>query len=170
MELSKIILVLLGVYLIGCGTTAKIYRVVDPREIDKEQLSELQPKYTPRYEFKYVRNEGVDQSHDWWGDYIDNRYEEYSSCVKKKFKKDPQFKLLQDVKIIIIRDSKFNCKYHYGRCSGEYDKSLNIILVARKDFEKEGCVPLLKHEWSHVNNLISTDHGNLEVVKKCTKY
>lgn len=154
----------------GCGTASKAYRVMDPRDINKRTLSDLEPSYTSKYRLPYVKTSGVDQSNEWWSDYIDNQFSEYASCVKKKFRKDPDLKKLRDIKVVIVKDSKFECKYHGGRCSGEYDSSLGVIIVARKDFDKEGFLPLLKHEWSHANGILKSDHSNHEYVKRCTRY
>ena len=156
--------------LCGCGTAAKVYRVADPRDVNRDSLTEMQPRYTSRYRIPYVKSDGVDQSYEWWSGYIDNQMTEYAACVRNKFGKDPQINKLKNIKIIIVKDSKFECKYHNGRCSGEYDAERNIILVARKDFGKEGFIPLLKHEWSHANGILKSDHSNLDYVQKCTRY
>lgn len=160
----------LFLFLASCGTASKAYRVVDPRDINKDKLSKTSVRYTPKYKIPYSKTKGVDQTVEWWGNQIDKQYEEYSNCVRKKLNKDANLKKLRTVKVIVVRDSKFECKYHYGRCSGEYDSELNMIVVARKDFEKEGFVPLLKHEWCHANGILMSKHRNHEQVKKCTKY
>ena len=158
------------IYLSGCGTTTKAYRVVDPYKLNKEQLSGITPHYSQKYKIPYAKTKGVDHSERRWGEIIDEQYAQYSRCVKSKLKEDPELEKLQGVKIIIVKDSKFKCEYHSGRCSGEYDSNLGTIFVSRKDFEKKGLAPLLKHEWSHVNGILSADHSNLGEVKKCTKY
>ena len=112
----------------------------------------------------------MDYSNQQWGEFIDEQYEEYSYCTKVILKKDPKLKKLQKVKIIIVKDSKFKCDYHSRRCSGEYDTSLNTIFVSRKDFGKGGLVPLLKHEWSHVNGILESNHTNLNKIKVRTRY
>lgn len=154
----------------GCGTATKAYRVMEPRDIDKRSLADLDARYSSKYRIPFVKTEGVDQSYSWWSGYIDTQYEEYARCVKQKLRKDPDLGKLREIKIVIVQDSKFECKYHGGRCSGEYDSELGVIIVARKDLGKSGFVPLLKHEWSHVNGILKSDHSNHEHVKQCTRY
>lgn len=169
-NLHYLVLFIASVTISGCGTAAKAYRVVDPYKLNKQQLSKTAPFYSTKYELSYAKTKGVDHSNRRWGEIIDEQYEEYSYCVKTKLKKDPQLERLQKVKIVIVKDSKFECKYHGGRCSGEYDHSLQTIFVSRKDFDKKGLVPLLKHEWSHVNGVMEPMHANHDKIKKCTKY
>lgn len=164
------IILAISLLLGGCGTASKAYRVIEPREIDKESLARLQPVYTKKYGLPFVITEGVDQSLSWWSAYIDTLYTEYEDCVKRKLKKDPGLNRLKGIKIIVVNDSKFDCKYHGGRCSGEYDSGLGVIIVARKDIGKSGFVPLLKHEWSHANGILRSDHSNHDHVKRCTRY
>ena len=159
-----------SVIMAGCGTAAKAYRVVDPQKLNKEQLSKSAVLYSPEYKIPYAKTKGVDYSNRKWGEIIDKQYSEYSSCLEKKLKKDPGLKKIQKVKIIIVKDSKFECKYHKGRCSGEYDASLQTIFVSRKDIKKQGLVPSLKHEWSHVNGILKSNHSNLNKITVCTRY
>lgn len=166
----KNLIIIISLLITGCGTASKAYRVMDPRDVDKRSLADSNPRYTSKYRIPFVKASGVDQSYSWWSGYIDSLYGEYASCVRKKFKKDPQLEKLRTIKIIILKDSKFECRYHGGRCSGEYDSGLGVIFVARKDFGKEGFVPLLKHEWSHANGILKSDHSNHEYVKRCTRY
>lgn len=170
MEKSPFLLIALLILLAGCGTASKAYRVMDPKDINKDNLSKASAEYSPKYRIPFVKTKGVDQSIAWWGKQIDKQYAEYASCVKQKFKKDANLKKLRTIKIIVVADSKFECKYHKGRCSGEYDPGKKIILVSRKDFNKSGFVPLLKHEWSHANGILQSNHSNHSYVKKCTKY
>jgi len=165
-----ILLLVTSLIAAGCATATKAYRVVDPHHIHKENLSKTKPLYSPRYKLPYAKTKGVDYSNQQWGEFIDEQYEEYSYCTKVILKKDPKLKKLQKVKIIIVKDSKFKCDYHSGRCSGEYDTSLNTIFVSRKDFDKGGLVPLLKHEWSHVNGILESKHANHNKIKVCTRY
>ena len=169
-DLIYIVIYITAVTLAGCGTATKAYRVVDPYELNKRKLSQTQPLYTPEYKLPYSKTEGVDYSNEKWGEIIDNQYKEYSNCLKTRIQKNPELSKLQTVKIIIVKDSKFDCKYHGGRCSGEYDSSLETIFVSRKDVGKKGLVPLLKHEWSHANGILEPDHSNYDRVKKCIKY
>ena len=164
--LSLILMILLA----GCGTASKAYRVMDPKDVNKDKLSKMPARYTPKYKIPFAKAKGVDQSMGWWASQIDKQLTEYATCVKHKFKKDANINKLKTIKVVVVTDSKFECKYHKGRCSGEYDPSKKLILVSRKDFQKSGFVPLLKHEWSHVNGILKTDHSNHGYVKKCTKY
>ncbi|MGI9534778.1 MAG: hypothetical protein ACR2NW_07490, partial [Thermodesulfobacteriota bacterium] len=137
-KLSYTLLLIASVIMTGCATATQAYRVMDPHHIHRENLSTAKPFYSPKYKLPYAKTDGVDYSNKQWGEMIDVQYGEYSSCVKTKLKEDPQLKELQQVKIIIVKDSKFKCKYHGGRCSGEYDPSLQTIFVSRKDFDKKG--------------------------------
>jgi len=163
-------LLILSLFTAGCGTATKAYRVVDPRDINKQNLSKTKAYYTPKYIIPYAKTKGVDHSEEFWGQVIDEKWAAYSSCVKSKLKKDPRLNKIKKVKVVILKDSKFECKYHSGRCSGEYDASLNKIFVSKKDFDKKTRLPLLKHEWSHVNGVMKSGHANHKEIKVCTRY
>ena len=163
-------ILLISVLLAGCGTASKAYRVMDPRDINKQSLSKTKAYYSPKYKIPYAKTKSVDHSEEFWGQVIDEKWAAYSKCVKTKLKKDPKVNKIRKVKVVILKDSKFECKYHGGRCSGEYDASLNTIFVSKKDFDKKTRLPLLKHEWSHVNGIMKSGHANHKQIKVCTRY
>ena len=169
-ELILVPLLITSLFMAGCGTASKAYRVVDPRDIDKQSLSRTKASYSPKYKIPYAKTKGVDHSVEFWGEVIDGKWAAYSKCVKTKLKKNPDLKKIRKVKVVIVKDSKFECKYHGGRCSGEYDKSLQTIFVSKKDFDKKTRLPLLKHEWSHVNGIMQPKHANHNNIKVCTRY
>ena len=168
---SVIVLILLLFVVSSCGTAGKVYRLANPRDIDKESLADRKPDViTSKYKFRLVILDYGGQTKSWWSEFIDSEYEEYSTCVKEKLGKDPDPDKLRKQKIIITRDGHFDCKYHSGRCNGEYDSGLNTIFLTRKALDREGFVPLLKHEWSHANGLLRSDHKNHDDLKICTRY
>ncbi len=163
-------LIIISILLGSCGTASKAYRVVDPRDINKQSLSKSKAYYSPKYKIPYAKTKGVEHSDEFWGEVIDDKWEAYAGCVKKELKKDPKLSKIKKVKVVILKDSKFECKYHSGRCSGEYDASLSTIFVSKKDFDKKTRLPLLKHEWSHVNGVMKSGHSNHREIKVCTRY
>jgi len=163
-------LFIISLFAAGCGTATKAYRVMDPRDVNKESLSKTKTYNSPKYKIPYAKTKGVEHSEEFWGEVIDEKWEAYSKCVNTKLKKDPDLKKIKKIKVVILKDSKFECKYHSGRCSGEYDASLRTIFVSKKDFDKKTRLPLLKHEWSHVNGIMKSGHANHKQIKVCTKY
>jgi len=163
-------LFIISLFAAGCGTATKAYRVMDPRDVNKESLSKTKTYNSPKYKIPYAQTKGVDHSEEFWGEVIDEKWEAYSKCVNTKLKKDPDLNKIKKIKVVILKDSKFECKYHSGRCSGEYDASLSTIFVSKKDFDKKTRLPLLKHEWSHVNGIMESGHANHKQIKVCTRY
>jgi hypothetical protein len=165
-----ILLLLTSIFAAGCGTATKAYRVVDPRDINKQSLSKTKTYYSTKHKIPYAKTKGVDHPEAFWGQVIDEKWEAYSKCVKIKLKNNPDLNKIKKVKVVILEDSKFECKYHSGRCSGEYDASLKTIFVSKKDFDKKTRLPLLKHEWSHANGILESGHANHNQIKVCTRY
>ena len=67
-------------------------------------------------------------------------------------------------------DGTFECRYHGGKCNGEFDPDAGLIIVSYKAFNRKGTLPLLKHEWAHAYGIMEPDHGNLKKVQMCTRY
>lgn len=167
-----LLIILAAIFLSSCGTATKAYRLVNPHDINRKELSEMPPDVVSRkHGFKLVVRDYGGMSKNWWSSYIDNLYDEYAACMREELGMDPRKDILNDVKIVVTEDGNFRCDYHGGLCNGEYDARLNTIFVARKAFGRTDMfIPLLRHEWSHANGTLRTDHANLDELIVCTKY
>lgn len=167
------------VAIVSCGTLDKVRTIPFPNDIDKMELLGLEVHKTPVYDLPYSidRENGVDQPLEFWGEILDDRWQEFSDCIKRELGFYPSLEIVQSIRIIVVPQGKFECDYHKGRCSGEYDTSLNAIYVSRKDFNKDGFVPMLSHEWGHAlsrpngEQIYKSDHSNkTDAVRTCVPY
>ena len=67
-------ILLISIFLAGCGTASKAYRVMDPRDINKQSLSKSKAYYSPKYKIPYAKTKGVDHSSEFWGVVIDEKW------------------------------------------------------------------------------------------------
>ena len=98
-------LLVISIIAAGCGTATKAYRVVDPRDINKQILSKSKAYYSPEFKIPYAKSEGVNHPEEFWGGVIDEKWESYSKCVKTKLKKNPDLKKIRKVKVVILKDN-----------------------------------------------------------------
>jgi hypothetical protein len=96
---------------------------------------------------------------------VDSKFSEFSRCLKIK---DNGAKVKPY--LITVLDGTFNCKYHGGRCNGEYAPDNSLIIITYKAFNREGILPLLKREWAHAYGFLKSDDSNLDEIRRCTNY
>ena len=161
-------ILVLVLFLFSCGTAGKLFTILDPNPIDKEELiATAEFKTTTINGIQYDFTEDVDQDEEFWSNQIDGQLQEYLECMQDlgKFNEIDLNRIL-NTKIIIVRDGKFECPFHFNRCSGEYDAGLGAVFVSRK-IEFSGFLPLLKHEWGHVGRTLDSEHKNIGETEVC---
>lgn len=166
MKIQLILIALIFLpFMYSCANTGRITEVINPKDINKEKLEDLPHTYTPKYKFRVATISKFKSKMKEFVNDIDKKFEEYSKCEKIK---DKGFRA-RKYKITVV-DGTFECEFHKGRCNGEIDPDNKLIIVSYKAFNREGKLPLLKHEWAHAYGILQNDHSNLDKVKKCTKY
>ncbi|MGH7884704.1 MAG: hypothetical protein ACRENO_03300 [Thermodesulfobacteriota bacterium] len=99
---------------------------------------------------------------------VDKQASEYLACMGSK----TDINKLRAALIYIV-DTVFECEYH-RTCGGELCRSKcepDIIIVSYDVFGKGELLPLLKHEWAHLDYNYKNDHSNMNPeLKKCIKY
>ncbi len=161
---ALLILVLLPV-LGACANVGQVKRMVDPNKLNKTKLKSLPTQTTPMYRFHVSTTKNLEGKQTRVVKEVDKQFASFEQCMH-----------IQDRGAegrrnrIVVVDGMFECKYHRGRCNGEFDPEYALIIVTYKAFNKDGILPDLKHEWAHAYNILAADHSNLKEVKKCTKY
>jgi hypothetical protein len=162
---KKILILLIIPALSSCANVRGVSTVISPRKVDKEGLKNLQGVITPIYALRVsISSPLLDKKEKIIND-VDNQFREFSRCMNitdNGAKARPY--------LISVVDGTFNCKYHGGRCNGEYDTSNNLVIVTYKAFNRDGILPLLKHEWAHAYGFLKNDHSNLDEIRQCTRY
>ncbi|NIP29145.1 MAG: hypothetical protein GTO02_01205 [Candidatus Dadabacteria bacterium] len=149
----------------SCANTRRITEVINPKDIDKGKLEDTPYTYTPIYKLKVGSIKKLRSKMGDIVEIVDKKFGDYSKCADIK---DKGF-VARKYKIVVV-DGTFECEFHDGRCNGEIDSDSKLIIVSYKAFNREGKLPLLKHEWAHAYNILRSNHSNLKKVKKCTKY
>lgn len=164
------LLIFLLILLIS-GCTAKQRALIDPPSIGGrnkafvEKVMSEKRIITPRNKIevrtdRYANRKVISE--------IDRQASEYLACMGRKTS-------LAKIRgaVVYIVDTVFDCEYHRS-CAGELCRSKcdpDVIIVAYEAIGKEGILPLLKHEWSHLDNNYAEDHSNLTPqLKKCIEY
>lgn len=153
------------------GCTATQRAAIDPPSIGKRNNSFSQKvvsektTVTPKHKIiiksdKYGTKKVISE--------IDRQATEYLACMGSK----SSINKLRGALIYIV-DTVFECEYH-RTCGGELCRSRcepDIIIVSYNVFGKDELLPLLKHEWAHLDYNYKEDHSNLTPkLKKCIKY
>jgi hypothetical protein len=139
--------------------------VISPYKLNKENLKSLPEVTTPVYTFRVSVVSSLSSKKSRIIKGIDNKFSEFSRCMNIT-----DDGAISRQYLISVVDGTFECKYHGRRCNGEYDSQNKLIIVTYKAFNREGMLPLLKHEWAHAYGFLKPDDSNLEEVRKCTKY
>jgi hypothetical protein len=140
-------------------------QTIDPEEVSKKDLKDLPYEVTPEHEFKLSVSKKVPSNKESITNNVDRQFTEFSRCFELKDNGREVRKYL-----IAVVDGTFECKYHGGKCNGEFDPGAGLIIVSFKAFNRKGTLPLLKHEWAHAYGILSSGHENLKSVKNCTRY
>ena len=152
-------------FIYSCANTGKITQVINPKSVNKDKLEQLPHVYTPKHKFKVSTVSKFKSKLKKIVEDVDKKFDSFSKCenIKDKGLKAKKYK-------IAVVDGTFECEFHKGRCNGEIDSDSKLIIVSYESFNREGILPLLKHEWAHAYKILKSDHSNLDEVKKCTKY
>lgn len=149
----------------ACANVGRVADVIDPQKVAKPELSSLPVITTPKYIFRVSIVESLIDKRKYIIAEVDDQFSEFEECAKvSDGGKEARHNLISVV------DGTFECEYHGGRCNGEYDSARNLIIVSYKAFNREGLLPLLKHEWAHAYGILRPNHANLKEVKRCTTY
>jgi hypothetical protein len=139
--------------------------VIDPKDVEKEDLKKLTSVNTPLHKLRVTTVKSLSDKNGKIVKEVDSQFIEFSRCMNIK---DEGAKARTN--LISVVNGTFECKYHGGRCNGEYDSRNELIIVTYKAFNREGTLPLLKHEWAHAYGFLESDDSNLDELKRCTKY
>jgi hypothetical protein len=151
--------------LISCANVQGASTVFSPRKIDKKDLKSLEESITPGYNFRLSISHQLSDKKDKIIRNVDAQFKEFSRCMgiaDNGVKVRPY--------LILVVDGTFECEYHGGRCNGEYDTNNHLVIVTYRAFNREGILPLLKHEWSHAYGFLKSDDSNLDNIRRCTRY
>ena len=149
----------------SCANVLGVSTVISPSNIDKEGLKNLPEIITPGYALRVGVIPSLSDKKAKIVKGVDNRFSEFSRCMDITDNGE-----LARLYLISVVDGTFKCKYHLGRCNGESDRDNHSIIVTYKAFNREGILPLLKHEWAHLYGFLKKDDSNLENVRRCTEY
>lgn len=150
---------------VSCANFGRWTQVFAPEEVTKSNLSGMAYELTPEYEFKVNVSKEVFANDREIRSSIDAQFKELSQCYGIKDNGWEARKYM-----IAVVDGTFKCEYHRGKCNGEFDPDVGLIIVSYRAFNRKGILPLLKHEWAHAYGILNSDHGNLKTVKECTTY
>ena len=149
----------------NCTNIGRGTQTINPEEVNKDDLKNIPYEVTPEYEFKVSVAKNVPSNKNNILLNIDRQFTEFSRCYDLEDNGGEARKYM-----IAVVDGTFECKFHGGKCNGEFDPGAGLIIASFKAFNRKGTLPLLKHEWAHAYGILSSDHENLKSVKKCTRY
>lgn len=160
-----LVMALLLSFSTSCANMGRWTQTIDPERVNKENLKDIPYETTPEYDFRVSISKKVPSSYKKLIPKIDRQFTEFSRCF------DIQDGGAEARKYLIgVVDGTFECKYHGGKCNGEFDPGAGLIIVSYKAFNRKGTMPLLKHEWAHAYGILKSNHENLKKVQKCTIY
>lgn len=149
----------------SCANVGRVSSVIDPKDVEKEDLKKLTSVNTPLHKLRVTTVKSLSDKSGKIAKEVDSQFTEFSRCMNIK---DKGAKARTN--LISVVNGTFECKYHGGRCNGEYDSRNELIIVTYKAFNREGTLSLLKHEWAHAYGFLESDDSNLDELKRCTKY
>lgn len=151
--------------IVSCANIGRVSTVIDPKEVQKEDLKGRPSAATPVYGFKVTTVKSLSDKRGRILAEVDEQFKDFSGCmgVEDNGAKARPY-------LISVVNGTFECKYHGGRCNGEYDSKNKLIIVNYRAFNRKGVLPLLRHEWAHAYGFLKPDDSNLNEVKKCTNY
>ncbi len=165
MKTAMLLFLLVFPIMTSCANIGKVSTVIDPKKVKKEDLRNLPQETTSVYKLKVTTVKSLSDKRGKIADEVDEQFTEFSRCMSIR---DNGAKARTH--LISVLNGTFECKYHGGRCNGEYDSRNALIIVTYKAFNREGILPLLKHEWAHAYGFLEPDDSNLDKFKRCTKY
>ena len=165
MTKALVVLLLFLPIITSCANVGRVSSVIDPKDVEKEDLKKLPSVNTPLYKFRVTTVKSLSDKSEKIVKEVDSQFTEFSRCMNIKDKG-----ARARTNFISVVNSTFECRYRGGRCNGEYDSRNELIIVTYKAFNREGTLPLLKHEWAHAYGFLESDDSNLDELKPCTKY
>ena len=163
--MRKMSILLIIPALLSCANVRGASTVFSPRKVDKGDLKSLEESITPAYSFRVSISPQLSDKKEKIIRNVDAQFREFSGCMGITDNGAGVRPYL-----ILIVDGTFECEYHGGRCNGEYDTDNNLVIVTYRAFNREGILPLLKHEWSHAYGFLKSDDSNLDNIRPCTRY
>lgn len=163
--IKAVVVLLLFPIITSCANVGRVSSVIDPKDVEKEDLKKLTSVNTPLHKLRVTTVKSLSDKRGKITKEVDSQFTEFSRCMNIK---DKGAKARTN--LISVVNGTFECKYHGGRCNGEYDSRNELIIVTYKAFNREGTLPLLKHEWAHAYGFLEPDDSNLNELKRCTKY
>jgi hypothetical protein len=163
--MKKMMILLIFPGLISCVNVGYVSTVISPLKVDERDLQSLKESITPEYRFRVSVNPQLSDKKEKIISHVDTQFREFSRCMRIT-----DTGARARAYLISVVDGTFECKYHGGRCNGEYDADNNLVIVTYRAFDRKGVLPLLKHEWSHVYGFLKSDDSNLDEIKQCTRY
>lgn len=135
-----------------------------PIEIDKQMAESLPQHKTDKYGFRVIVAPCLSGREREILEEVDRQFDDFAGCFGIR-----EQAIATQTPIMVV-EGTFRCKYHGGRCNGEYDKERGLIIASYRAFSRRGILPLLKHEWAHLYEILRSNHSNLDEVRKCTTY
>ncbi len=163
--MKKMLILVIIPALISCANVRGASTIISPRKVDKGNLKSLEESITSACGFRVSVSPPLSDKKEKIKNNVDTQFREFSECMgitDNGARVRPY--------LISVVDGTFECKYHGGRCNGEYDADDNLLIVTYRAFNRKGILPLLKHEWSHVYGFLKSDDSNLDEIKRCTRY
>lgn len=163
--MKKMLILLIIPALISCANLRGASTIISPRKVDKGSLKSLEESITPACGFRVSVSPPLLDKKEKIKSNVDTQFREFSECMgitDNGTRVRPY--------LISVVDGTFECKYHGGRCNGEYDADNNLLIVTYRAYNRKGILPLLKHEWSHVYGFLKSDDSNLNEIRRCTRY
>jgi hypothetical protein len=160
--LQSALMIMMGLCLFGCA-------YIKPVDINKQGLITLPSALTPENGIEVAVVPSLNQKLETILPEVDRQFDEFKGCVIANHFLDKVDDRIKQYRVVVVTDL-FQCKYHGGRCGGEYDPANGLIIVAYELFFREGTLPLFKHELAHLYGILKSDHSNHEQVKVCTRY
>lgn len=165
MRIDLVFILSLALITASCANMGRITQIMKPEELSKESLKNMPYESTPAYGFRVGITPSVPAESEVILDNVDRQFSEFSAC----FGITDGGKLAGEYPVAVVNGT-FACEHHGGRCNGQYDPGISLVIVSYKAFKRKGILPLLKHEWAHAYGILNNDHSNLKTVQECTRY
>ena len=164
MRTAALLLILLPL-IVSCASVKRASTIIDPKSVNKKKLQSLPTVTTPVNGFRVSIAKSLSKKEEQIVKQVDDKFLDFSEC-KGITDKGQRARIF----LISVVEGTFECEFHGGRCNGEYDPANKLIIVNYKAFNRDGVMPLLKHEWAHAYGFLKPDDSNLDELKPCTKY
>jgi hypothetical protein len=149
-------------FLFGCA-------YIKPVDINKQELKTLHSVMTLENEIEVAMVPSLYRKFGMILPEVDRQFDEFRDCVIQYGFLDRVDDRIRQYRVAVVTDL-FECRFHRGRCGGEFDPGNGLIIVAYELIFRDEKIPLFKHELAHLYGILPPDHNNLERVKVCTKY